>query len=64
MTESQFVTWIKFLEKSCPYRVHNFCDGTPNKSVSRYIRTKQTCQYFKDGRCKLQNKGVLINYDR
>ena len=39
----------------------NFCDGTPNKSVSRYIDEKEPCQYFKNGKCTLQNKGVMIN---
>ena len=61
MTENQFVSLRNFLEKICPYRMDNFCDGTPNKSVSRYIDEKEPCQYFKNGKCTLQNKGVMIN---
>lgn len=63
MTENQFLSLRNFLEKICPYRMDNFCDGTPNKSVSRYIHEKEPCQYFKNGKCTLQNKGVMINYD-
>ena len=50
MTENQFVSLRNFLEKICPYRMDNFCDGTPNKSVSRYIHEKEPCQYFKNGK--------------
>ena len=56
MTENQFVSLRNFLEKICPYRMDNFCDGTPNKSVSRYINDEEPCKYFKNGKCTLQNK--------
>ena len=57
MTDNQFRAWRNYLERNCPYHMDNFCDGTPNKSVSRYLRTKEPCPYFKNNTCTLQYHG-------
>lgn len=31
----------KWMLKECPYKLHHFCDGTPNKSIDHSDRDKQ-----------------------
>lgn len=56
MTAGEYARKKEFAEEICPYGINNFCDGTANKSVSKYIRTKEPCPYFEGGSCRLKGE--------
>lgn len=57
MTDREFAARKNFCEKICPYGLKNYCDGSANKSQSKYIHKKPPCPHFVDGACGLQQKG-------